>query len=397
MEQLSIFNKNIQDQFLSLLLITVTFSFSYLPLLFLPISPIYFLAISTIILFIYLLYDKTSFKSLFNDYGIFYWFTIFLLWYSIRLLFEPSTQLLLINIEQVYLVMPVVIFLCTNFRYLHGPVSNVLFILSSTYFIFGLIAYFSLSNSIQTIGFINIFQTFNLDFEDGIYQNVGFWIGLFTIYLFNSILEYSNSFKENKFILICLAFGFLMSIIMLLINGARGVFVGLLVALIFRSRKIRDERFIYSSISAILLFLVLIILNQESFLTINRFLNLFSAGDESSRLYLFSKAISLWSQDLYTVLFGAGVKSFPIFIDVNSSALYPHNVFLEILSELGLVGLIIFLKILFLFYKNTGNNELINSFTIFTIFTFCVSGSFDTFYRAFFFLCLGLKNINNKH
>ena len=32
------------------------------------------------------------------------------------------------------------------------------------------------------------------------------------------------------------------------------------------------------------------------------------------RLYLFSEAISLWLQDIYTILFGAGVKSFPIFM-----------------------------------------------------------------------------------
>ena len=201
MEQLSFFKKNIQDYSLSLMLVFVAFSFSYLPMLFLPISPFYFLALSTIILFISLLYDKTSFNSLLNDYGIFFWFTIFLLWYSIRLLFQPLNQSLIVNFEQVYLVTPVVIFLCTNFRYLQDSVSNVIFFLSSTYVVFGLITYLALSNSNQLIGFINIFETFNLNFDDGIYQNVGFWVSLFMIYLFNSILEYSNSFKENKFIL----------------------------------------------------------------------------------------------------------------------------------------------------------------------------------------------------
>ena len=113
------------------MLVFVAYSFSYLPLLFSPIPPIFF-TISTIILFISLLYDKTSFNSLLNDYGIFL-FTIFLLWYSIRLLFQPLNQSLIVNFEQVYLVTPVVIFLCTNFRYLQDSVSNVIFFLSSTY------------------------------------------------------------------------------------------------------------------------------------------------------------------------------------------------------------------------------------------------------------------------
>lgn len=397
MEQLSFFKKNIQDYSLSIMLVFVAYSFSYLPLLFLPIPPIYFLAISTIILFVSLLYDKTSFNSLFNDYGIFFWFTIFLLWYSIRLLFQPLNQSLIVNFEQVYLVSPVVIFLCTNLRYLKDSVSNVIFFLSSTYVVFGLITFLTLSNSNQLIGFINIFETFNLNFDGGIYQNVGFWISLFMIYLFNSILEYSNSFKENKFILIGLIFIFFVSMIMLLVNGARGAIIGFLIALIFRLRKITDKSVIYSSIFAFLFFSVFIFINQESFLTINRLLILFSGGDESMRLYLFSEAISLWLQDIYTILFGAGVKSFPIFIGSNVNSIYPHNVFLEILCELGVVGLIFFLRILFLFYRNSGNNELINSFSIFTIFIFCVTGSYDSFYRAFFFLCLGLKDINNKH
>ena len=267
---------------------------------------------------------------------------------------------------------------------LQDSVSNVIFFLSSTYVVFGLITYLALSNSNQLIGFINIFETFNLNFDGGIYQNVGFWVSLFMIYLFNSILEYSNSFKENKFILIGLIFIFFISMIMLLVNGARGAIIGLLIALIFRLRKITDKSVIYSSIF-VFYFFCFIFINQESFLTINRLLILFSGGDESMRLYLFSEAISLWLQDIYTILFGAGVKSFPIFIGFNVNSIYPHNVFLEILCELGVVGLIFFLRILFLFYRNSGNNELINSFSIFTIFIFCVTGSYDSFYRAFSF------------
>ena len=87
---------------------------------------------------------------------------------------------------------------------------------------------------------------------------------------------------------------------------------------------------------------IFILLNQESFLTINRFFSLFDENDQSSRLYFFSQSIQLWTNDINTILFGGGVKSYPIFTYQNEFGVYPHNVFLEILSELGIVGLIIF-------------------------------------------------------
>ena len=313
------------------------------------------------------------------------------------MLTQPSTQLMLVDFEQVYLVTPVVIFLCTNFRYLQESVSNVVFFLGSTYVIFGIMAYYYLSNTNELFLFSNnIFALFDLDFDGAIYQNVGFWTSLFAICIFHFILMYSKFFRNNRFIMLGLTSSFLLSIFILLLAGARGAFVGLILALIYLSRNIRGEKFIYSSLFGIVVLVVFILLNQESFLTINRLFSIFDGHDQSSRIYLFAQAIQLWTHDINTILFGAGVKSFPIFIYQNDFGVYPHNVFLEILSELGVVGLIIFLKILFIFYKNRGNNELINAFSIFTIFIFCVTGSLDSFYQAFFFLCLGLKNINNE-
>ncbi|MDC0654191.1 O-antigen ligase family protein [Candidatus Marinimicrobia bacterium] len=312
------------------------------------------------------------------------------------MLTQPSTQLIQVNFEQVYLVTPVVIFLCINFRYLQDYVSNVIFFLGSIYAIFGIMTYYYLSNTNQLFLFSsNIFALFDLDFDVHIYQNVGFWISLFAICLFNVILTYTKSFKNNRFIMLCLIFSFLVSTYILLIVGARGAFVGLILALIYLTRNIRDEKFIYASVFGIVVLAFFILLNQESFLTINRLFSIFNGYDQSSRIFLFSQAIQLWTHDINTILFGGGVKSFPIFINQNNFGVYPHNIFLEILSELGVVGLIIFLKILFIFYKNRGKNELINAFSIFTVFIFCVTGSLDSFYQAFFFLCLGLKKISN--
>ena len=105
----------------------------------------------------------------------FFWYAIFLSWYTIRMITQPSTQLMLVDFEQVYLVTPVVIFLCTNFRYLKESVINVIFLLGGIYFIFGIMTYFYLSNTNELFLFSsNIFAVSNLDFEIDIYQNVGF-------------------------------------------------------------------------------------------------------------------------------------------------------------------------------------------------------------------------------
>ena len=62
-----------------------------------------------------------------------------------------SFATLFINFEEVYLVTPVVIFLCTNFRYLRDSVSNVIFLLGGTYVFFGLITYLFLSSESKVL------------------------------------------------------------------------------------------------------------------------------------------------------------------------------------------------------------------------------------------------------
>jgi len=80
----------------------------------------------------------------------------------------------------------------------------------------------------------------------------------------------------------------------------------------------------------------------DSTLLAQRFGELFEGGDASMRLFLFGSAIDLFLTDMGTVLFGAGINSFPVAIGRSGAGWYPHNIVLELLAEYGLVGCLLF-------------------------------------------------------
>ena len=139
----------------------------------------------------------------------------------------------------------------------------------------------------------------------------------------------------------------------------------------------------------------------------------------SAHLRIFNSGVKVWKQNK---IFGSGIKSFRyncLELEDKSCSTHPHNYYIEILAETGLVGLIllsvVFLIILRRFYSAFINKELIfrqkiiiiPSFLIFfsEIFPLRSTGSFFTTSNAvIFFLMLAivagskklsLKKINN--
>ena len=97
-----------------------------------------------------------------------------------------------------------------------------------------------------------------------------------------------------------------------------------------------------------------------------------------------------WQENL---VFGGGINSFYLNCKINFGLCisHPHNYYLEILSELGIIGMFIisaiFIKLLYLFFKikdnhNTSNEKnVITAFTLLfliEIFPFKTTGSFFT-------------------
>jgi O-antigen ligase len=97
---------------------------------------------------------------------------------------------------------------------------------------------------------------------------------------------------------------------------------------------------------------------QESIM-VRRILSLGESGDSSLRLFFFERAITLFMQSPLTFMFGAGMNSFPVFIQAYDVGMYPHNIILELLAEYGVIGCLIFLMpiiyILYIRRRNLGS------------------------------------------
>lgn len=149
----------------------------------------------------------------------------------------------------------------------------------------------------------------------------------------------------------------------LLVSGARGplvalvgsIFVFVIVQLIYRTewhsiaiRQWMADFTTFAAVGSILAGLVLTQLGIQ-FRTIQRAMRIFSDDEDATsfgaRVEMYEAAISAWSQ---APIHGHGIGSFAL-INLNEDVVhYPHNIMLEIGSELGLVGLLLFLVLVFI-------------------------------------------------
>lgn len=110
----------------------------------------------------------------------------------------------------------------------------------------------------------------------------------------------------------------------------------------------------------------------------------------TARVDLFKKSIDLINADFFKPIFGYGIGSYGIINNGIDERLYPHNIFLEIIVELGLFGLIIFLFYMYFnFSLTTNKNYYISKFVILYIyFNMFKSGSLIDFRMNFIFFAI---------
>lgn len=162
--------------------------------------------------------------------------------------------------------------------------------------------------------------------------------------------------KNVLFKAACLALVFLFFFV-LFISGGRGPAVAALGACLYpvvigwrvsrAGKDIKVRRYQFWLFGLFILatsLLTYLIATGQLTQTLYRFTLLFTqAGggtSASGRLEAFGVALALWQQSPFI---GGGVGSFPVYWGVGDFRSYPHNIFLETLAELGLVGLILLL------------------------------------------------------
>lgn len=180
-------------------------------------------------------------------------------------------------------------------------------------------------------------------------------------------------FKSTKKLFTFISLGTL--IFAIVISGSRMPLLALIVCIVllpilFSNTKISNRHVVIHrgviKIFFVIVTLVLVMLplvNLEPMKLFLERLDRIGEGDAATeeRLMMYKSAIRLWEESPY---WGNGVGSFALDYGGMDTKLYPHNIFLEILSELGMIGLFLFLGLLliglykgYLILKQNKNNK----------------------------------------
>lgn len=240
------------------------------------------------------------------------------------------------------------------------------------------------------------------------YLALGYTLGLVGLILLGQLWFYAHSHIQKAIILIVLG----AVLFTMLASGGRGPLLAFLltflaISLLLTFQKILTAKSIYTGRRALIIVLLVFVLaasgvaflseTGESLQTIRRLEILFSAEDGGGtavvRMVYFRSAMLHWFD---SPIIGHGIGSYPLLDGVGDIKHYPHNIILEILIELGLVGLLFFCAMLFVslsqgrIQRNMANGFVIValSFVIFTFFTAQVS--IDLADNRQLFMSLGL-------
>ena len=228
---------------------------------------------------------------------------------------------------------------------------------------------------------------------------------LSVIVLFYPVSIFQKLSNKNKFFFILLVIFLLQSI---LITGERTstiLFICLLLVLFFNLINLK-KALIFTTI---LTFFISIFVINSNFLKyrVSNTIDILSDYNNSSYGRIANSSYQLWKKNL---LFGVGLKNYRVeckdLIDpfpdhkFQYCSSHPHNTFLELLSETGIFGIILYLLFIFFFFwenikciskKLKANSIGLMAFIILSLIPILPSGSlFTTWNAVFFWIILGI-------
>lgn len=263
----------------------------------------------------------------------------------------------LFTIRTLILVNPIFVVFAIWSREDKSHVIAVTSILAFSYFVFLI---YSMKQGYVLFDNQNVQNIFSdLENIDQAYQNINVYLGLFVI----SCLYYSSQCKQIFKIPVLFTAALSMAG-MFLIGGRASVVAISVVLLLYLLNRRYPLKTIIKIVGIIFIALTcfIFIVGLSSFcaeliqffqdsVTVRRFAGLIEGDDSSLRIYLFTSAVKLFLTSGQTILFGAGINSFPVYIGAYSTGMYPHNIVLELLCEYGVVGFFLFvLPIVYILY-----------------------------------------------
>ena len=319
-----------------------------------------------------ILFHTIIIKKIDRNFFVFLAVIIFLVFYSV-ILFNFYG----INEYEDYSISKIIYFFLVfipiiYFKYAHGLNNNFFFIFYIACFIFFI---FGLSKITSSPDRMALFGGGPIVFAR--------WIGIFAI-----LTTYFIQNRIIKFLLILLSF------LLIIKTGSKGPFLFLLVSFLFNffsTLSLKKYLFFFSMIAIVAIqstdFLIQI-LGPRLFSIFTG--DAMGATSSLGRLDRWRLAIEVFLQNPFGVGFGNYV---PISKTIESNDFfmseYPHNLFLELISELGILGLLLVCIIIFKLIKNIKEKNLPlfqKQLLVFIFLNTMVSG--DVMDARFFFLIL---------
>ncbi len=152
-------------------------------------------------------------------------------------------------------------------------------------------------------------------------------------------------------------------VLCMMLTGSRGPFIALLIVgfLFYTNLGLKNKK--YQKILPSIIILVIIILILFGHIVLDDFFNrgranIFEEGNVQARIMLYKYA---WNCFIDNPMLGKGLGSYYL-----SGDLYPHNIFLELIAETGIIGILLFIVALnpkgIIFFKNRFSKYLLFAF-----------------------------------
>jgi len=246
----------------------------------------------------------------------------------------------------------------------------------------------------------------------------GGWVGMIAILLISVLPRINKRIQRITAILMIL-----LLTVALLVSNSRGPLLSfiltLLVILIVRFRSIPKKKLAF--LFGIFIILIIVTFTLLPAQLTSRYTDIFQNRQSqnyltyytvNARLHAWITSLQIASENLITFIFGVGSGGFSNKIYFQDIRLYPHNIFLEVLCELGLIGLVLivwhFLSILLdgirtLSGRTTDEQKvLLFAFLMMTIFGLIsaqFSGDLNDNRRLWFYLGLlvAIMTVSKRH
>lgn len=175
-------------------------------------------------------------------------------------------------------------------------------------------------------------------------QNV---IGFSRYLVIMTIMIVTLAFNKNHILNRKTAIVFsLTSFLLVILTNTKGALLSLILSIILTlltvGKRAQLRKNLYKILIVILILILILIILPNKYT--HRYVNIgevFSRGSFHSRISLYSQAITSW---LNNPLVGVGFGNYK-FVNLEGYT-YPHNIFLEILSETGIIGITLFILLI---------------------------------------------------